>query len=75
MCQYANDLAATGAPLYDDELVAYILAGLDEDYNSVFTVVVVQTDPNMSLNIASHFFAKRNGWPVLALSFWHQNAP
>jgi hypothetical protein len=45
MCQYADDLAATGAPLCDDELVAYILAGLDEDYNPVFTAVVARTDP------------------------------
>jgi hypothetical protein len=45
MCQYANDLAATGAPLRDDELVAYILPGLDEYYNSVFTTVVPRTEP------------------------------
>jgi hypothetical protein len=45
MCQYANELTATGAPLRDDKLIAYILAGLGEDYNSVFTVVVAKTDP------------------------------
>jgi hypothetical protein len=43
MCHYANELVATGAPLRDDELVAYILAGLDEDYNSVFTTIVART--------------------------------
>jgi hypothetical protein len=35
----------TRAPLCDDELVAYILAGLDEDYNPVFTAVVARNDP------------------------------
>jgi hypothetical protein len=35
----------TRAPLCDDELVAYILAGLDEDYNPVFTAVVAWNDP------------------------------
>jgi hypothetical protein len=42
MCQYADELAAIGAPLRDDELIAYLLAGLDEDYNPVFTAVVAQ---------------------------------
>jgi hypothetical protein len=45
MCQYADELAATGAPLRDDELVAYILVGLDEDYNAVFTAIVARIDP------------------------------
>jgi hypothetical protein len=40
-----HDLTTTGAPLRDDELVAYILAGLDEDYNLVFTAIVARTDP------------------------------
>jgi hypothetical protein len=45
MCTYADELAASGAPLRDDELVAYILAGLNEDFNPVFTAVVAQVDP------------------------------
>jgi hypothetical protein len=45
MCQYVDDLATTGAPLRDDELVTYILVGLDEDYNMVFTTVVTRIDP------------------------------
>jgi hypothetical protein len=45
MCQYANNLAVTGAPLHDDELVVYILGGLDQDYNLVFIAVVARTDP------------------------------
>jgi hypothetical protein len=51
MCQYDDDLAATGAPLHDDELVAYILAGLDEYYNSVFTPVC--PEPNQYLQVSS----------------------
>jgi hypothetical protein len=45
MCQYADDLAATGMPLRNDEIVAYLLAGLDKEYNSVFMSVVGRTDP------------------------------
>jgi hypothetical protein len=33
------------APLHDDELVAYLLTGLDEDYNPVFTAIVARIDP------------------------------
>jgi tRNA(Met) C34 N-acetyltransferase TmcA len=40
-----DDLAASGAPLCDDEFVVYLLAVLDEEYNLVFTAIVVQTDP------------------------------
>jgi hypothetical protein len=38
MTQYADELATSGSPLRDDELVAYLLAGLNEEYNPVFTV-------------------------------------
>jgi hypothetical protein len=44
MCQYAYDLTLDGMPLRDDELVAYLLAGLDEEYNFVYTSVVGCTD-------------------------------
>jgi hypothetical protein len=45
MCQLADELAATRAPLHDDELVTYILDSLDKDYNVVFTAVDARTDP------------------------------
>jgi hypothetical protein len=45
MCHYADDLAVSGTPLRDDELVAYLLTGLDEEYNLVFTSVVARSDP------------------------------
>jgi hypothetical protein len=40
MCHYVDDLAASRNPLHDDELVTYLLAGLDEDFNLVFTAIV-----------------------------------
>jgi hypothetical protein len=45
MSNFADDLAAFGAPLRDDEFVVYLLASLDEEYNPVFMVIVAQTDP------------------------------
>jgi hypothetical protein len=44
MCQFVDNLAASGTPLHEDELVAYLLAGLDEDYNPIFTIVVARVD-------------------------------
>jgi hypothetical protein len=46
MCHYAYELAAFGIALRDDELVAYLLAKLDEDYNSIFTAIVARTNTN-----------------------------
>jgi hypothetical protein len=46
MCHYADELAAFGIALRDDELVAYLLAKLDEDYNSIFTAIVARTNTN-----------------------------
>jgi hypothetical protein len=47
MCHFANELAVSGAALRDDELVAYLLGGLDidEDFNPVFTAMVARVDP------------------------------
>jgi hypothetical protein len=51
LTQYADELAASSAPLRDDELAAYLLAGLDEAYNAVFTVVVARVDPVSPSNL------------------------
>jgi hypothetical protein len=45
MSAFADDLAASGTPLRDDEFVAYLLAGLDEEYNPIFMAFVVRADP------------------------------
>jgi hypothetical protein len=45
MSQFTDDLTASGAPLRDDELVAYLLTGLDEAYNPIFTPVVARVHP------------------------------
>jgi hypothetical protein len=44
MWSYADEMASAGAALTDEELVSYILAGLDEDYNPFFTAIVACTD-------------------------------
>jgi hypothetical protein len=42
---YADELVASGAALHDDELVAYLLPGLNEDYNLVFNTIITHIDP------------------------------
>ena len=45
----ADTLAAIGQPLPDEEVSAYILAGLDSDFDSLVTLVTTNTNL-MSLN-------------------------
>jgi hypothetical protein len=45
MTQYVDDLATSGSPLHDDELVTYLLIGFNEESNLVFTDIVAHVDP------------------------------
>jgi hypothetical protein len=45
MRSLVDDMASTGTPLRDDELVSYILARLDEDYNSMYSAVITRVEP------------------------------
>jgi hypothetical protein len=45
MWSLADDMASTGTALRDDEFVSYILSGLDEDYNSVYSAVISRVEP------------------------------
>jgi hypothetical protein len=38
-------MASTGTALHDDEFVSYILAELDEDYDSVYSAVISRVEP------------------------------
>ena len=40
MKKLADDLASAGKPLEDEELVSYLLAGLDIDYNPLVSSIV-----------------------------------
>jgi hypothetical protein len=44
MRAFADDMASSGKPLDDEDLVSYILVGLDEEYNSVVTTLVARSD-------------------------------
>jgi hypothetical protein len=43
---YADDMASSGQPLGDDEFVAYVLTGMEEErYNPLVYSVVVRAEP------------------------------
>jgi hypothetical protein len=58
MTHYADELVASSAPLRDDEHIAYILTGLEEDYNLVFTATIAQVDQLLSLEQHTHIQAR-----------------
>jgi hypothetical protein len=45
MCALGDEMASAGKPLDDEELVSYILAGLDIEYNSVVSATVARVEP------------------------------
>ena len=45
MRSLADEIASAGKAIDDDELVSYILAGLDFDYNPIVSALVVRTEP------------------------------
>jgi hypothetical protein len=45
MSHFVDELAASVTPLCDSVLVTYLLVGLDEDFNLVFTSMVARVDP------------------------------
>jgi hypothetical protein len=57
MTQYSDELAVSGSPLRNNELIAYLLAGLDEEYNPVFTVVVARVDPISPRDLYAQFLS------------------
>jgi hypothetical protein len=45
MLDLGNDMASAGKPLDDEDLVQYILSGLDEDYDSMVNSVLARATP------------------------------
>lgn len=45
MRSLADEIASAGKAIDDDELVSYVLAGLDFDYNPIVSALVARTEP------------------------------
>ena len=44
MRSLADEMMFSGKPLDDEELISYILAGLEYDYNPIMSAIVSRTD-------------------------------
>jgi hypothetical protein len=53
MQSLSNHMAATGKPLDDEDLVQYILAGLDEDFDSVVNSILARSQAITVSELAS----------------------
>ena len=45
MKSLADDMAAAGKRLEDEEIISYVLAGLDMDFNPIVSAVAARTEP------------------------------
>jgi hypothetical protein len=45
MRSLANEMAATGRVIEEEELVEYILASLGQEYDSILSVVITRASP------------------------------
>ena len=45
MKSLADDMAAAGKRLEDEEIISYVLARLDMDFNPIVSVVAARTEP------------------------------
>lgn len=58
MKSYADEMTASGQPLGDEEFVAYVLTGLDEEiYNSFVSSIVTRVEPISPAKLYSHMLA------------------
>jgi hypothetical protein len=53
MQSLGNDMATAGRPLDDEDLIQYILTGLDEDYDSVVNSILARPQPILVSELAS----------------------
>ena len=54
---YADELAAAGKALDDEELISYIITGLDLDYNPVISTALGRVDPISVTEFTSQLLA------------------
>jgi hypothetical protein len=72
----ANDMAVAEKALDDEDLVQYILSGLDEDYDSVVNSVLAQSIPitvselaAQMISFEAHVDLRSNGGPGSSVNF------
>ena len=43
--QLTDEMATTGKPLDEEDIISYILTGLDAEYNSIITAMAMSVEP------------------------------
>nr|CAD40946.1 OSJNBa0027G07.12 [Oryza sativa Japonica Group] len=56
----SDDIAATGKPLDEEDLIAYILNGLDGDYDSVVSAIGMKSEPISVMEVYSQLLNFEN---------------
>lgn len=59
MRSLGDEMALAGKPLDDEELVAYILNGLDDEFSPMVRSLVTRVEPVMLVELYSHLFESR----------------
>jgi hypothetical protein len=73
---FADELAAAGRPLDEEELVEYLLAGLDESYNALFVAIGINSAENLSVaDLYNHITAYDNRVKLLTDNIGGGNSP
>lgn len=56
---FADEMIVAGKPLEDDDLISYILTGLDQEYNGFIENVSARTDPVSPGDVYAQFLAAK----------------
>jgi len=63
-----DEMASVGRKLEDEELVSYILTGLDVEFNPVVSAVAAQVEPILWENYISNLLVLSSGWNFMAVA-------
>lgn len=66
---FADEMAVAGKPLEDDDLISYILTGLDQEYNGFIENVSARTDPVSPGYVYAQFLAAKARIDLLQVQY------
>jgi hypothetical protein len=58
MCGYVDELATSGHSLGDEEFVSYLLAGLDDNFDSVVSTMLARVEPITLADLYSQLLSR-----------------
>jgi hypothetical protein len=67
----ANEMASAGKRLDDEELVSYILAGLDSDFDGVISAVSARVEPITVAELYGQLLSHEQRWELHQTNQYH----